>query len=110
MPIDQNFTSTYQKTGRHHDHDVWGEDASKAKLGVHGTAVAVDFDLCTADGSCLPVCPVNVFEWLKNPGKSGDDEKLDSTDKADPIREVDCIFCMACETVCPPVAIKITPT
>jgi NAD-dependent dihydropyrimidine dehydrogenase PreA subunit len=31
------------------------------------------------------------------------------TDKADPIREGDCIFCMACETVCPTVAIKITP-
>ncbi|HEV8595329.1 MAG TPA: 4Fe-4S binding protein, partial [Thermoplasmata archaeon] len=31
------------------------------------------------------------------------------TDKCDPIRESDCIDCMACETACPTLAIKITP-
>ena len=29
------------------------------------------------------------------------------TDKADPIREHDCIWCMACVSVCPPQAIKV---
>ncbi|MGQ0644506.1 MAG: 4Fe-4S dicluster domain-containing protein, partial [Elusimicrobiota bacterium] len=32
-----------------------------------------------------------------------------SAKKADPTRESACIFCMACESVCPVVAIKITP-
>ena len=31
----------------------------------------------------------------------------DLTDKADPIREHDCIWCMACVSVCPPQAIKV---
>jgi len=31
------------------------------------------------------------------------------TDKCDPIRESDCIDCMACETACPTLAVKITP-
>ena len=31
------------------------------------------------------------------------------TDKCDPVRESECIFCMACESVCPTRAIKITP-
>ena len=31
------------------------------------------------------------------------------TDKCDPLREKDCIDCMACETACPVLAIKITP-
>ena len=76
-------------------------------LGIHGTFVAVDWDDCIADGGCLPVCPVAVFEWLQNPGKSGKDERAGYADKSDPIREADCIFCMACVTVCPTTAIKI---
>jgi NAD-dependent dihydropyrimidine dehydrogenase PreA subunit len=27
-------------------------------LGIHGTAVAVDWDSCIADGGCIEVCPV----------------------------------------------------
>lgn len=125
MPIDPDYKSKLQKTGMHHQHDVWGEKAErpldmagyeaqiKANIerdgytGIHGSVVAVDFDLCIADGACLPVCPVAVFEWLKKPGDSTKDGKLDESDKSDPIREADCIFCMACETVCPTVAIKI---
>ena len=35
------------------------------------------------------------------------DERKDYTDKADPIREHDCIWCMACVSVCPPQAVKV---
>lgn len=36
-----------------------------------------------------------------------DGRKKDYTDKSDPIREHDCIWCMACVSVCPPQAIKL---
>jgi len=101
--IDPDFTQHRTKLPeKHSDHEVWGPVEPPAKLGIHGTAVAVDFDLCIADGACLEACPVNVFSWLETPGHSA------SAKKADPAREKDCIFCMACESVCPVVAIKIT--
>ena len=127
MPIDQEFYKNLQPVAiSEHGYLVWGpgkdgaaaeDDNVKAAfeevgekfepLGIHGTYVAVDFDDCVADGACLPACPVAVFEWTKNPGFSGTDEKLDLTDKAAPVRESDCIWCMACVTVCPTEAIKV---
>jgi NAD-dependent dihydropyrimidine dehydrogenase PreA subunit len=83
--------------------------------------VAVDFEACVADGVCMDVCPVDVFEWLLAPGKKGtgndigpldhnsEDWQKYRTDKSDMIRENDCIDCMACETACPTKAIKISP-
>jgi NAD-dependent dihydropyrimidine dehydrogenase PreA subunit len=92
-------------------------------LGVSGTYVAVDWDSCVADGACIEACPVQVFQWYRTekdiPAKdivgqtfagTGSDiknERKDLTDKADPIREHDCIWCMACVSVCPPQAIKV---
>jgi NAD-dependent dihydropyrimidine dehydrogenase PreA subunit len=92
-------------------------------LGVSGTMVAVDWDSCVADGACIEACPVQVFQWYRTEkdipanevvGKSFDgsgstekDQRKDYTDKADPIREHDCIWCMACVSVCPPQAIKV---
>ena len=38
--------------------------------------------------------------------KIGEGRK-DYTDKSDPVRENDCIWCMACVTVCPTQAIKV---
>jgi NAD-dependent dihydropyrimidine dehydrogenase PreA subunit len=87
--------------------------------GIHGTQVAIDWESCVADGVCMDVCPVFVFEWLLNPGQAGTgkDKVLESgspeyeqyrSDKCDPVREADCIFCMACETSCPTQSIKIT--
>jgi len=92
-------------------------------LGVSGTMVAVDWDSCVADGACIEACPVQVFQWYRTekdiPGKdvvgqtfagTGSDvkdDRKDLTDKADPIREHDCIWCMACVSVCPPQAIKV---
>ena len=92
-------------------------------LGVSGTMVAVDWDSCVADGACIEACPVQVFQWYRTEkdipaaqainetfegtGSSMKDERKDYTDKADPIREHDCIWCMACVSVCPPQAIKV---
>jgi len=92
-------------------------------LGVSGTMVAVDWDSCVADGACIEACPVQVFQWYRTEkdipatkafnetfagtGSSVKDDRKDLTDKADPIREHDCIWCMACVSVCPPQAIKV---
>ena len=93
------------------------------KIGVSGTMVAVDWDSCVADGACIEACPVQVFQWYRTEkdvpakdiinqtfegtGSSEKEERKDYTDKADPIREHDCIWCMACVSVCPPQAIKV---
>ena len=92
-------------------------------LGVSGTMVAVDWDSCVADGACIEACPVQVFQWYRTEkdihakdvvgqtfegtGGTEKDQRTDYTDKADPIREHDCIWCMACVSVCPPQAIKV---
>ena len=86
-------------------------------LGVHGTFVILD-DSCIADGDCIDACPVQVYQWYRSEqgvpaiektnttseGIGEDrnrDGRKDLTDKSDPIRERDCIWCMACVTVCP---------
>jgi len=92
-------------------------------IGVSGTMVAIDWDSCVADGACIEACPVQVFQWYRTEhdvpatevtkqtwagtGKDVKDERKDFTDKADPIREHDCIWCMACVSVCPPQAVKV---
>ena len=130
-PIDPSFLQKpdeFPVTGDHNNHKV--RAAGVARLdgdgksyptfwGIHGTSVAVDWEACIADGVCMDVCPVFVFEWLLNPGQAGTgkDKVLDQggeewqqyrTDKSEPIREADCIYCMACETSCPTQSIKIT--
>ncbi len=76
-----------------------------------------------ADGACIEACPVQVFQWYRTEkdipakdvigqtfegtGKDVKDERKDLTDNADAIREHDCIWCMACVSVCPPQAIKV---
>ena len=40
-------------------------------------------------------------------GRNEREGRVDYTDKSDPIRERDCIWCMACVAVCPPQAIKV---
>jgi len=83
---------------------TWGKGATNGRLGVWGEYVSVDFDICVADGACIDACPVNVFEWFDTPGHKASEKK--------PLmaREPDCIFCLACENVCPPQAIKIFKT
>ncbi len=131
-PIDENFLEdkdNYPVTGTHNGHEVRAEgkvrkdaagNPNPTKNGIHGSKVAVDWEACIADGACMDVCPVSLFEWVLNAGQSGtgNDKKIDKdkvlyakyrTDKCDPVRESECIFCMACESVCPTRAIKITP-
>jgi NAD-dependent dihydropyrimidine dehydrogenase PreA subunit len=75
---------------------VWKNKTSN--LGIYGTNVAVDFDLCVGDGACIEVCPTNVFDWQS----AGADRK------ALPSRERDCIYCIGCEAVCPKFAIMVS--
>ncbi len=101
MPIDPEFKSKMQVVEQHEGHPVWGPIEPPTKLGIHGEKVAVDFDICIADGACIDVCPVGVFEWYDTPGHPASEKK------ADPVNEDQCIFCLACETACPVEAIKI---
>ena len=94
-------------------------------LGITGTMVANDWDSCVADGACIEACPVQIFQWYRTDkdisgidavndetpwegtGTTEKEERLDFTDKADAIREHDCIYCMACVSVCPPQAVLV---
>ena len=87
--------------------------------------VAVDWDSCVADGACIEACPVQVFQWYRTDkdisgidavndktewpgaGSTEKEERLDYSDKASVIREHDCIYCMACVSVCPPQAVLV---
>jgi NAD-dependent dihydropyrimidine dehydrogenase PreA subunit len=100
-PIDAGFKSTRQQAGTFQDIKVWGPLDPPGQLGIWGNEVCVDFDICIADGACIEACPVNVYEWLDTPGHPASEKKPFM------IREKDCIFCMACENVCPPQAVKI---
>lgn len=104
-----------------HAYEAHGEEL--VPLGVSGTMVAIDWDSCVADGACIEACPVQVYQWYRTEhdvpakeainhqfagtGSSVKEERKDYTDKADPIREHDCIWCMACVSVCPPQAVKV---
>jgi ferredoxin len=100
-PIDTGFKSKRQPVGKFQGIQVWGPYDAPGQLGIWGTDVCVDFDICVSDGACIDACPVNVYEWLDTPGHPASERKPFM------IREKDCIFCLACENVCPPQAIKI---
>ena len=107
MTIDPEFEQTYDKIGENDGVAIWspdGEDLTDEKQGIHGTHVAVDFDLCIADGACLEDCPVDVFEWVDTPGHP------ESEIKAHPTHEEQCIDCMLCVDVCPVDAIDVDPS
>jgi len=53
----------------------------------------VDKKKCTGCGTCVSVCPANVFDL-----KAG---------KSSPTRAKECIGCKACENSCPSAAIKV---
>ena len=100
-PIDPNFKSKRQPAGTFQGIKVWGPVDPPGQLGIWGEEVTVDYDICVADGACIEACPVNVYEWLDTPGHPASEKKPFM------IREKDCIFCMACENVCPPQCVKI---
>ncbi len=103
LPIDPDFQTKRQVVGEHNGHQVWGPIEPPQKLGIHGTYTAVDWDVCVGDGVCISVCPVALYEWAETP------DNAKSAKKSDPVREKECIQCLACETQCPEQAIKITP-
>lgn len=100
-PIDTGFKSKRKPAGKFKGIEVWGPYDAPGQLGIWGTDVCVDFDICISDGACIDACPVNVYEWLDTPGHPASERKPFMA------REKDCIFCLACENVCPPQAIKI---
>ena len=105
-PIDVDYKSHMpaSKPYAADDHTIktWGRRGEdNAVMGVWGEFVSVDFDICVADGACIDACPVSVYEWFDTPGSPASDKKPLMS------KEPDCIFCLACEGVCPPQAIKI---
>lgn len=105
-PIDIEYKSKIPVSTPYNagDHTIktWGRKGADNKvMGVWGEFVSVDFDICVADGACIDACPVNVYEFFDAPGNAASDKKPLMS------KEPDCIFCLACEGVCPPKAIKI---
>lgn len=62
--------------------------------------VKVDFTKCNGDAVCIDICPVDVFELQDLP------EHPDNQ-KSVPVREEDCLLCMACVAQCPTEAITV---
>ena len=108
-PIDVDYKDKMDltapfKTKTGNEVKTWGRMGADNKvMGVWGEFVSVDFDICIGDGACIDACPVAVYEFFDFPGN------VASTKKPLQINEPDCIFCLACEGVCPPQAIKIYP-
>ncbi len=105
-PIDVEYKSKMKQSAIYdaagYSIKTWGRrGTNNGIMGVWGEFVSVDYDICIADGGCLEACPVDVYEWFDTPGNPASDKKPLMS------KEPDCIFCLACEGVCPPQAIKI---
>ncbi len=107
-PIDVEFksklkvTETFTAPSSSNKIKIFGPRKGNEVLGIWGEFVSVDFDVCIGDGACIDACPVKVYEWADFQGNPSSEKK--------PLmaREPDCIFCLACENVCPVQAIKIS--
>ncbi len=109
--IDRQYLSAWKQAATHAGDSepvqIWTQDGTyggldSGKLGIWGTVVGVDFDMCIADGACIDACPVDVYEWIDSPGHAASERKPFMP------REPDCIICRACEEVCPVDAVLIT--
>jgi len=101
LPIDPDFQKKRKKVGKEKGIAIWGPVDPPKKLGIHGTHVAIDWDICTGCGVCLKVCPVQLYEWMETTGHPTSEKK------AFPTRESDCVQCYKCEKQCPVQAIRI---
>jgi protein-S-isoprenylcysteine O-methyltransferase Ste14/NAD-dependent dihydropyrimidine dehydrogenase PreA subunit len=102
LPIDTDFQKKRKKVGKEEGVAIWGPVDPPEKLGIRGTYVAVDWDICTGCGVCLDVCPVKLYEWVET------SDHPTSEKKAFPARESDCVQCYTCETKCSVQAIRVT--
>src|SRR5256885_1542253 len=106
-PIDVGFktklkvSETFTATSSGNKIKIFGPRKGNEILGIWGEYVSVDFDICIGDGACIDACPVKVYEWAEFLGNPSSEKKPLMS------REPDCIFCLACENVCPVQAIKI---
>ncbi len=57
MPIDPNFQKNRKKVGKDEGITIWGPVNPPRKLGVRGSNVAVDWDVCTGCTICAKECP-----------------------------------------------------
>jgi protein-S-isoprenylcysteine O-methyltransferase Ste14/NAD-dependent dihydropyrimidine dehydrogenase PreA subunit len=102
LAIDPDFRKKRKKAGKEEGITIWGPVNLPEKLGIRGTAVGVEWDICSGCGICLDVCPMHVYEWRDTPGHPTSEQK------AFPIRERDCVQCLKCEEQCPEQAINAT--
>ncbi|MDP9489021.1 MAG: ferredoxin, partial [Thermoproteota archaeon] len=54
--MDPEFKSKRQVKGAFQGIKVWGPVDPPGQLGIWGTEVTVDFDICVADGACIEAC------------------------------------------------------
>ena len=101
MPIDPDFQKNREKVGKEEGIDIWWPVDPPETLGIRGTYVAVDWDLCTGCGICINVCPTQLYEWRETPGH------LTSDRKPFPKKELDCVQCYTCESECTVQAIRV---
>jgi protein-S-isoprenylcysteine O-methyltransferase Ste14/NAD-dependent dihydropyrimidine dehydrogenase PreA subunit len=101
LPIDPNFQKNRKRVDKEAGVVIWGPVDPPQKLGIRGSNVAVDWDICTGCGICLNICPMQLYNWRETTGH------LTSEKKPFPIRESECACCYQCETKCPVQAIRV---
>ena len=101
VPIDHDFQKNREKIGKEEGIAIWGPVEPPERMGIRGTNVAVDWDICEGCGTCIKACPVQLYEWMDAPGHPTSEKK------AFPARESDCIQCFQCEKQCPAQAIRV---
>ena len=57
LAIDPDFRKKRKKAGEEEGIAIWGPVNPPEELGIRGTAVWVDWDICGGCGICLEVCP-----------------------------------------------------
>ena len=117
-----NFLDKYKRDITKFEKDKLYRDNFSSDLFLSGiNAITIEGKIFNLDGNGSRVAPIiygpkQVFQWYRTEkdipakdvvgqtfqgtGKDVKDERKDQTDKADPIREHDCIWCMACVSVC----------
>ena len=101
LPIESNFQKKRKKVGKEKGVIVWGPLEPPQKLGIRGSNVAVDWDICTGCGICLEICPAQVYEWRETA------EHPTSDKKPFPVKATKCMCCYQCEKKCPVQAIRV---